>query len=164
MAKKTGGRLANEGGMELERVVGGMLIRYGYREIDETDRQSLIRGGKKVGDIDGNWFARQIRLYENLYGARFIADFFVKGERLPDGLTIECKCQQSSGSVDEKYVFTVLSLRKMPGISVMLLDGNGPRRCAREWIASESKKSRGRFMYCENISEFGRWAREKIAN
>jgi hypothetical protein len=37
----------------------------------------------------------------------------VNQTKFSDGLIIECKWQESAGSVDEKYPFVVLNIKKM---------------------------------------------------
>jgi len=64
-----------------------------------------------------------------------VVDFLVLNrERFPQGLIIECKWQQSSGSVDEKYPFLYLNILKTAVPTVILLDGGGYRPGARHWL------------------------------
>jgi hypothetical protein len=56
-------------------------------------------------------------------------------EKYPNKLIIECKWQQSSGSVDEKYPYNVLNIREMyPCPAIILLDGEGYKTGAAEWL------------------------------
>ena len=56
----------------------------------------------------------------------------------PGKLIIECKWQQIAGSVDEKYPYTVQNIReRYPCRTIILLDGNGYKPGAKEWLCSQ---------------------------
>lgn len=49
------------------------------------------------------------------------------------GLIIECKYQETGGSADEKFPYTVLSLKKTGVPAILLLIGAGAKRKAVDW-------------------------------
>ena len=90
----------------------------------------------------GSWFVEQIDCERNLYGSRWRLDFYLfHPDKFPNGLVIESKWQGSPGSVDEKYVFTVLSLKSLSTPSMLVLGGGGARRGAVDWIRKQIGKN-----------------------
>jgi hypothetical protein len=81
-------------------------------------------------------YTRQINACDSVYGTQVFADFMLyHPEKWPDKLIIECKWQQSSGSVDEKYPYNVLNIREQyPCPAIILLDGEGYKPGAAEWL------------------------------
>ena len=148
---KQGGTVANRHGAAFEESIAGRLSSRGYREMTSEERREFgITGTSPPAPC----FARQVSPYRNLYNAKFKLDFFVVAENFPEGLIIEVKYQGSNGSVDEKYVFTVLSLKKLPGHKVFLMAGNGARADAVNWIKRNQNKD---FTYLR-VDDFIPWA------
>lgn len=56
--------------------------------------------------------------------------------KFPDGLIIECKWQQSAGSVDEKFPFLYLNIMKCRDPTVVVIDGGGYKPSALPWLKS----------------------------
>ncbi|MDP2637026.1 MAG: hypothetical protein Q8P03_00205, partial [bacterium] len=61
-----------------------------------------------------------LTIYETVRKCDF---FIVNRELFPDDLIIECKWQQSGGSVDEKYPFLLFNILKTGIPTIILLDG-----------------------------------------
>lgn len=56
-------------------------------------------------------FTRKFHVGKSIYGTEQYCDFIAyHPQRWPDNLIIECKWQQSKGSVDEKYPYLVLNI------------------------------------------------------
>ena len=69
---------------------------------------------------------KQVKVGTTVYDSDRYCDFLVLNKDLfPDGLVIECKWQQSAGSVDEKYPFLVVNIMKTGVPTVVLIDGGG---------------------------------------
>jgi hypothetical protein len=130
----SGGR-ANKTGSTLEHTVEDLLIRNGYEKAIFSDWPPTLPAGRR-------YYARQVSLGYSIYGGKRRMDFAIWGaSRFPNGLIIECKWQQSSGSVDEKFPFSVLNIRKSKqdyGVpSVVIIDGGGYKPEALEWLRGE---------------------------
>lgn len=84
-------------------------------------------------------YTRQMNIGKSIYGTKLISDFMLyHPEKHPDKLIIECKWQQSSGSVDEKYPYNVLNIQQMyPCPAIILLDGEGYKTGAAEWLRKQ---------------------------
>lgn len=147
MVKQTQGSNANTLGRALEDAVEDVLKRAGFVQLDEDLKRSFHRGLLDFGDsnLPPAWYARNVKKYQNLYQATFFADFIIyHHDAFPHGHLIEVKQQGTPGSVDEKYVFTTLSLielyKTQNGLSSWFVyDGHGARQSALDWIKSNNQ-------------------------
>jgi len=130
----SGGKQANLTGNALEIFVKDSLIRCGYTEF-WNHKKSLFENKEF---IEGKQYAKQVPCGLSIYGTKRQCDFLVMNkEKFPEGLIIECKWQQSSGSVDEKYPFTVLNIEKIGVPTIILIDGGGYKAAALEWLREQ---------------------------
>jgi hypothetical protein len=74
-------------------------------------------------------------------------------DKFPEGLIIECKWQQSAGSVDEKYPFTLFNIIKIGVPTIILLDGNGYKKTAMKWLKDQVSPQRA-LIGVYNMAEF----------
>lgn len=95
--------------------------------------------------------------YEDLYGLKAISAFVINHPI--DGLTrIEPHQQQVSGSVDRKFPFFLQSASKAPEQNVIILiEGQGHKKAAFEWLKSEAKKCATKNVKCYDLAEFSLW-------
>lgn len=85
--------------------------------------------------LGGRQYIKQLCVGNTIYDTPRTCDFFVVNEHVfPHGLIIECKWQQSGGSVDEKYPFLLFNIMKTGTPTVVLLDGGGYKPAAMEWL------------------------------
>ncbi len=64
--------------------------------------------------------------YTTIYGQKGYTEFLVKSERFGLNTRIECKWQQSSGSVDEKLPYLYLNcIEAMPERDIIVIAGGG---------------------------------------
>ena len=130
-----GGSQANKTGNALERFVGNILAENGYTEFWDHKEQ-IFTNRDSVG---GKQFARQVPCGTSIYETKRKCDFLVINKaQFPEGLIIECKWQESNGSVDEKYPFTVFNILKIGVPTIILLDGGGYKKQAMEWLKSQA--------------------------
>ncbi|MDR0942816.1 MAG: hypothetical protein LBM19_04405 [Holosporales bacterium] len=129
----SGGTKANKTGNALEDFVEDILKRNGYAEISQ-DKVFATRQS-----IRGKQFAKQALCGKTIYDTQRKCDFLVMNqERFPEGLVIECKWQESKGSVDEKYPFLMLNIMKTGVPTVILIDGDGYKKQAFDWLKSQA--------------------------
>lgn len=132
---KSRGTRAYETGSNLERFVEDILKRRGYMELQGDQKKQLF---ENIKTIDGKRYAKQVPIGTTIYETRRKCDFMVfNQERFPGGLVIECKWQQGSGSVDEKYPYLVLNIKKSKVPTIVLLAGEGYKGEAREWLKDQ---------------------------
>jgi len=146
----TSGQRANETGNRLERFVKQALEDKGYQEF-WNHKEQVFENRKALG---GKQYARQVVVGTTIYESKRKCDFLViNRDKFPDALIIECKWQQSAGSVDEKYPFLLFNIMKMGVPSVVLLDGGGYKPSAMAWLKSQSDPNRA-LIGVWNMAEF----------
>ena len=162
MRPTTQGGNANKSGEILENQIVAVFTAHGFKKVEAKEVLALMARGEPLSTFGDRWLTTQLAAYKNLYGAKFKTDVFVFEETLwPKGLVVECKYQRDGGSVDEKYVFTVMSLLNLPGDTLMLLTGGGARNCAIQWISDQQTKAR-RFTFCGSHDQFNNWVSRKL--
>ena len=146
----TGGGQANKTGNTLEVFVERMLQDNGYTAFP-NHKDQLFANRKTIG---GKQYSRQVPCGTSIYDTPRKCDFLVMNQdKFPDGLIIECKWQQSSGSVDEKYPFALYNIIKIGTPTIVLMDGGGYKRKAMEWLKEQVNPSRA-LIGVYNMSEF----------
>ena len=144
------GTHANKTGNRLEKFVRQALIDYGYKEFWNYKEQ-VFANRKTVG---GKQFSCHVAVGKTIYETKRIVDFLVINHDLfPEGLIIECKWQQSGGSVDEKYPFLLYNIMRTGVPTILLLDGGGYKKEAEKWIREQANPARA-LMHVWNMSEF----------
>lgn len=127
------GRKANRTGSKLEQFAKRALLDTGYAEF-WNHKPQLFANRKLLG---GKQFATQVPVGDTIYETVRKCDFLViNHEKFADCLIIECKWQQSKGSVDEKYPFLLYNIVHTGIPTVVLLDGGGYKPAALKWLKS----------------------------
>jgi hypothetical protein len=128
------GTRANKTGNALESFVEDTLKRNGYTEFINHKKQ-VFAMRKAIG---GKQYSKQPYCGQSIYGTDRRCDFLVMNkEKFPDSLIIECKWQESAGSVDEKYPFVMLNITKIGVPTIVLIDGDGYKKQAFDWLKSQ---------------------------
>ena len=154
------GSNAKKTGNILESQVAAVFEHSGFKNINSATVLMAIVNGDDLSSLGSRWYTTQIACERNLYKAKFKTDIFVFCDtNWPKGLHIECKYQGMGGSVDEKYVFTAMSLKKLKSPSMLIVTGGGARNCAIEWIRSEETKT---FKFCASLDQFNNWVHQRI--
>jgi len=151
-AKKTinSGKRAKHTGNRLELFCEQTLIEKGYKEFWNHKDQAFVNRQT----MGGKQYAKQIFVGTTIYESKRKADFLVINQKLfPDGLVIECKWQQSGGSVDEKYPFLVLNIKKTVCPTIVLIDGGGYKASAKTWLTEQAHPNTA-LIGVWNMSEF----------
>ena len=147
--RKQGGSIANEQGNILENFVNDALIRKGYEFVEKKKFAIALYLEQKI-------YTRQLIVGDTIYGTKWKADFTLhRPDKEPINLIIECKWQQTGGSVDEKYPYIVHNIKeKSPYPAIILLDGEGYKPQAKSWLKAQiDEKLIGIF----NMGEFLKW-------
>jgi len=145
-----GGQQANVTGNTLERFAERLLQDNGYLEFT-GNRKQLFDSRANVG---GKQYAQQVPCGTSIYESPRKCDFLIINKaKFPNDLIIECKWQQSNGSVDEKYPFTLFNIIKIGVPTIILLDGGGYKRTAMEWLKKQTSPERA-LIGVYNMSEF----------
>jgi len=133
------GKQANVTGNALERFVEHVLIEHNYTEF--VNHKNQVFAMRHI--IGGKQYSKQSYCGQSIYGTIRKCDFLVfNQDKFPDGLIIECKWQQSAGSVDEKYPFAVHNIIKIGVPTIILIDGDGYKKAAFEWLKGQAGKDK----------------------
>lgn len=144
------GSKANRTGNNLERFIQQALIAKGYAEFWNHKKQVFANRAL----VGGKQFVKQVPVGHTIYETVRKCDFLViNREKFPDSLIIECKWQQSKGSVDEKYPFLLYNIILTGIPTVILLDGGGYKAAALKWLKEMVNKN-GALIGVWTMSEF----------
>lgn len=92
--------------------------------------------------LSGKLYIKQLYVGPTIYNTKRKVDFFIINKDLfPQDLIIECKWQQSPGSVDEKYPFLLLNIEKTNVPTIVVLDGEGYKPAAKVWLAEQVQQN-----------------------
>lgn len=151
MAKSQGGR-ANMTGNRLEQIIESFLQDCGYELYPNKQELGMM------AEAERPVYCTQVRIGNNIYDTALKCDFLLfHPEKWPKGLVIEAKWQQVGGSVDEKYPFLVLSIRKSIFETILLLDGGGYRPGAERWLRGQTDN---KLLHVFNLTEFITWVNQ----
>src|SRR5262245_14190164 len=98
----TQGGIANKQGKVLESTVVSVFTNHGFREVKHSD------WAKRPTEFGDEVLIRDVP-YTSIYGHKAKTEFLAISKRLSKTVRIECKWQQSSGSVDEKFPYLYLN-------------------------------------------------------
>lgn len=111
------------------------LARY-YTELTSDEKQEL-QLARREGMDPASFFKKhglnahfvlQAALFDNVYGLRArCSAFLFDAIRWPEGLVIQVKTQETSGTTDEKIPFAALSLLETRRPAALVLEGEGLR-------------------------------------
>ena len=157
------GGLAVESGKTLERIIEDTLSNKGFTCVHHRE---YIRQPARYGS---ELLLKNVP-YDSIYGHNSKSEFVLKSKRYALEIRIECKWQQSKGSVDEKFPYVYLNcIEQMPEENVFIvLDGGGAKEGAIEWLRNacetnkyipQDKNNKVRLM---NISDFVIWINQTI--
>ena len=108
-------------------------------------------------DMQQPIYAQQVEIGRDIYGKNRRVDILLfNPHKHPNGLVIQCKWQASSGSVEEKYPYEVLSIAQGEFDTIIVLDGGGYTAGAEQWLRSQAGQNRLRHVF--NQGEFQRFA------
>lgn len=104
-------------------------------------------------------YSREVEVGTGIYDIAIHVDFYIIG--LPSfnsELIIECKFQQTSGSVDEKFPYLNLNIQNCyPAPAIVLIEGQGIKQGAIDWFKEQvNHNSNLRGVY--NLSSFHEFA------
>ena len=148
----SGGKRAGSHGKSLENFIEKLLQDKGYSPITKG-----LFDPAKV--LEQPIYTRQYNVGNSIYGKPRFCDFMLyHQQRWTDGLVIESKWQQSSGSVDEKFPYLLLSIQAAAYDTIVVLDGGGCSSGAKEWLCSQA--GRGRFKNMLDMMQLQKFAND----
>jgi len=146
------GRQANKNGQMLENQIKERILSEKYKQV--KGNVFLIHKDLYPNE---KIFSHQCRICQSIYDTPYKTDFIIYDlDKHPTCLAFEIKWQSISGSVDQKYPYMVNNIKnKFPCPAIIVLDGNGYRPQAFEWLKNQiDNKLLGVF----SIVDFFNWA------
>lgn len=106
-------------------------------------------------------FVPQYIIGPGIYGTPIKVDFYIPtAPKFPNGLVIEAKWQESSGSADEKLPYLWLNIEHcFPCPAIVVIDGAGFREEAIAWLRS---RVGGNLAAVYNLQEFVSWCNRSL--
>jgi len=134
---RTQGNIANSSGNVLEQTVISTFKAKGF-EIE------MYRVWEKNPNKYGDELLLKNVPYETIYGHSGNTEFLLKSKSRSLEIRIECKWQQSAGSVDEKFPYLYLNcIESMPEKDIVIVvDGGGYKQGALDWIKNAIKDNK----------------------
>ena len=123
------GRLAGSSGSTLEKVAISTLQSKGFEVV-------MYREWTKHPERYGNELLLKNVPYTTIYKHQGHTEFLLQSEKHKIEIRIECKWQQSGGSVDEKFPYLYLNcIERMPEQNIIIiLDGAGAKAGGVQWL------------------------------
>ena len=160
---------AESTGSVAESTIRGVLTGRGYVELSahqaaeaepEAEQTAMFRDFTRR-PRPARLFVPQFPIGASIYGLPLLTDFWVRGAPgFPDGLAIEVKWQQSTGSVDEKFPYLVLNIQQCyPCPAIVVADGGGQRPGALHWLRGQVS---GNLLGIFSLAEFLAWANRNL--
>lgn len=153
------GSLATGSGNTLEQTVTGTLLSKGFILINYRE---YIKNGKKCGE---ELLIKNVP-YRTIYNHHGKTEFLLISRKYSLEVRIECKWQQASGSVDEKFPYLYLNcIEAMPERDIIIIiDGGGAKEGSVKWLKKAveqnlyTEKDRMKNIKIFNLVEFVKWA------
>ncbi len=153
MPSQEGG--ANRAGRRLEAWVDDILDERKYKKVIQREFAVRKQHGNPI-------YATQWVVGKDIYGKNRRADAILfHPERFPNCLVLRCKWQASGDSVDQKYPFEVLSIKKSKLETFIILDGGGYSEGARDWLLKQVGQNFLKAVLTQ--AEFSRFARDHLS-
>lgn len=100
--------------------------------------------------------------YTNIYGGKGRGEFLLSVNGKTEA-RIECRFQQSPGSVDEKFPYlfeTAVAFEER--IVILIVEGDGYKNGAKEWLKSKCEAVKYKEIYMFTLEEFKSWAKDYL--
>lgn len=152
MTLMTQGAQANRTGNLLESTVENAFAERGFTILAfrEYEKRGMPR--------DGDYLVKNVP-YTSIYGHKGKTEFLALSAARNLEARIECKWQQVSGSVDEKFPYLFENCKIMPEpLVIVLLDGGGYKPEARRWLRNAAATCTEKNILVLDLTGFLRWA------
>lgn len=151
------GARANRAGKGLEDAVEICVKQYGFEPIFYREWIN-----SKVGTSERGVLLKNVP-YTNVYGGSSRGEFLLSGAGIKD-TRIECRLQNVSGSVDEKFPYLFENAKAFEERDVILVvEGDGYKRGAKSWLRSQAASIKYKDIKVLSLTEFTEWAEENLS-
>lgn len=148
------GTLASESGKYLENAVENYLCDLG---IVSRRYSKWINTTEK---IDSEGMLLKDVPYTNIYGGNGRGEFVLSVNNADD-VRIECRLQNSSGSVDEKFPYLFETAKAFEeSIVILVVEGDGYKKGAKEWLKAQAESIKYKQILVVSLKGFKDWAKD----
>lgn len=146
---RTQGNRANQSGNVLEQSVMSTFASKGFELVN-------YRAWKKNPSKHTSELLLKNVPYTTIYGHSGNTEFLLKSKLHNLNIRIECKWQQSAGSVDEKFPYLYLNcIETMPENDIVIIvDGGGYKDGALQWLKDAATNKKFQTGTSKNIRVF----------
>lgn len=155
----TPGGYANHAGNVLERMIREIMVSKGFAVVpysQYTKHPERYRPELLLRNVP----------YQTIYGHPGKTEFLLISAEYGMRIRIECKWQQSSGSVDEKFPYVYLNaVEAMPESDIFIVfGGSGAKKGAIQWLQKAAREQRygadtaGKNIRVMSLEDFMVWA------
>lgn len=161
MPEERHGTLANISGNVLERTVKEVFLSKGFELVN-------FRKWNKEKEKYGKELLLTNVPYQTIYNHPGNTEFLTLSEKYNFAIRIECKWQQSAGSVDEKLPYLYLNcIESMPENEIIIvIDGGGFKKGAIDWLKSSARDKKyttiNKKIKVFSLSEFIAWTNKTL--
>jgi hypothetical protein len=133
---RTQGNIANSSGNVLEQAVVSTFKTKGFEVVK-------YREWEKHPERYSNELLLENVPFETIYGHNGNTEFLLKSQEYDLEIRIECKWQQSAGSVDEKFPYLYLNcVHAMPEKDIIIIvEGGGYKEGALQWLKDAAEQA-----------------------
>lgn len=140
---------ANSRGKDQERAIKGILEEAGYEYISKNQFVAMK-------SLEQPIYSEQFEIGYDMFGKNRRCDFILYHPRkLPNCLVLESKWQSSTGSIDEKFPFLVMSIQLNEYQTIVIVDGGGFSPKSIAWLKNQAGKNQLKHVF--DKGEFQRY-------
>jgi hypothetical protein len=160
---RTQGARANKSGEILENHVETTLRAHGYFHVCSSGTKKRHKDFILNSIFLPKRYAKQVYIGTGIYQTDIYVDFYIVGLPLmASGLIIECKWQESSGSVDEKFPYLNLNIQhSYPAPTIVVIGGEGMREGAIDWLKQRVTDNQN-LLAVYSLDRFIAWANKHL--
>jgi hypothetical protein len=153
------GARANKSGGILEANVKATLNGNDYFQVGHHISKDIVFNAALLPKRYG----QQIYIGMGIYQTALNVDFFLVGvPGFTSGLIIECKYQESGGSVDEKFPYLNLNIQYCyPAPTIIVMGGMGMRKGSIDWLNNQVEYNQN-LIAVHNLDRFIAWANKNL--
>jgi hypothetical protein len=155
----TQGARANKSGNILEGNVEAILKGHNYFQVGNYVPKEYVLNAALLPKRYG----KEIYIGAGIYHTELKIDFYVIGSpAMSSGLIIECKWQESPGSVDEKFPYLNMNIQYYyPAPTIVVLGGQGMREGASNWLKNRVNDN-DNLLAVYSLDRFIAWANKNL--
>jgi hypothetical protein len=155
----TQGARANKSGNILEGNVEAILKGHNYFQVGNYVPKEYILNAALLPKRYG----KEVYIGTGIYHTEVKIDFYVVGSpAMSSGLIIECKWQESPGSVDEKFPYLNMNIQYYyPAPTIVVLGGQGMREGASNWLKNRVNDNHN-LLAVYSLDRFIAWANKNL--